>query len=146
MDNLALEVYVAGCKEPHCEGCHNQDLWDFENGASLGAWEDVLRTYATAYGGEVNMVKNIWILGGEPLDQHHGQLLVMLMFLRDIFRGAKVWLFTRREYDQIPQTIIQQCHYVKTGAYRRYLPPRDVVVDGNKLTLGSYNQEVIRVI
>lgn len=144
LDNLALEIYLAGCKEPHCEGCHNPDLWDFENGAPLSDWEPVIRTYATAYGGEINMVKNIWVLGGEPLDQHHGRLLELLMFLRGLFRDSKVWLFTRRKYDQIPRQIIQQCHYIKTGAYKQGLPPLVVEIDGNKLTLGSYNQGVHR--
>ncbi len=142
LENLALEVYVAGCHPPHCKGCHNNDLWSFDAGAPVGDWVDLLRTYASAYSGEINMVHNVWILGGEPLDQHHGELLSLLMFLRNLFKGSKVWLFTRREYDDVPDVIRRQCHYIKTGPYKSELPSVDIEVHGNKLTLGSSNQAV----
>lgn len=142
LDNLALEVYVAGCNPPHCPRCHNEELWDFENGATFEHWEPVLRTYASAYSGEINMVKNVWVLGGEPLDQDHGQLTELAQFLRSIFRGCRMWLFTRREYNEVPITVRNQFHYIKTGPYKYELPPKSVDIDGNKLTLGSNNQMV----
>jgi hypothetical protein len=53
-----------------------------------------------------------------------------------------MWLFTRREYNDIPLTVRNQFHYVKTGPYKHELPPKSVDVDGNKLTLGSENQAI----
>ena len=29
---MSLDIFVTGCNPPHCVGCHNSELWDFEVG------------------------------------------------------------------------------------------------------------------
>ena len=32
---MSLDIYISGCASPHCDGCHNPMLWDFEKGQLL---------------------------------------------------------------------------------------------------------------
>ena len=69
LKNKSFEIYIAGCKGDngvHCKGCHNPLSWDFDNGDPLDDdymqhIKDKIREFDT-------LVENIWILGGEPLD------------------------------------------------------------------------------
>lgn len=64
----ALEIYISGCKPPHCAGCHNPELWDFSKG---DPWQEAIRLLGDKISAlkESGLVEIVWLLGGEPLDQ-----------------------------------------------------------------------------
>lgn len=131
----ALELYLAGCNGPHCEGCHNPESWDFGGGSPL--WpafpsiEDKLGRYT-------DLISRVWILGGEPLDQDRDQLLTLLEALR--LHGKELWLWTRYALEDIPEDVLRLCDYVKTGRYMKALATTDNVQFG--ITLASSNQAI----
>lgn len=112
LKHKALEVYLSGCKGPHCFGCHNPELWDFACGMEL---DDTLlstllwKAESLKESGLANMV---WVLGGEPLDQERGKLLSLCKQLSTI---TDVMLWTH--YEEIPQDLTEYISYVKLGPY-----------------------------
>jgi len=116
LKHKALEIYVAGCAgNPHCEGCHNPESWDFNQGTP---WRDCLDEIREKCKHHPRLIKNIWILGGEPLDQDVAELTHMLSLLHYELR-LPIWLFTRYEINEIPSVVAEHCDYIKCG---RYLP------------------------
>lgn len=146
LEYLSLEIYVAGCKAPHCPGCHNSDLWKFEAGSPYSEWEFRIRMFASEYGGEIPLIQNIWVLGGEPLDQDTEALEQLLSTLYAVFPRARLWLWTRYEVEYVPAQILRLCNYIKTGPYIASKQSRCVSIDGYRMTLGSDNQKIYRVI
>ena len=137
----ALEIYLAGCLPPHCPGCHNEELWNFERGAVLAEWENRIRSFALEYGGDIPLIQNVFILGGEPLDQYLVKLHGLLGFVREVFPRTRLWLWTRYEIDYVPHYIAGLCDYIKTGRYDNTRPPVTVNAGGYRFTLASDNQQ-----
>lgn len=131
----ALEVYLSGCNGPHCPGCHNKESWDFGVGRPFGDCIHELEDKITSYG---DLIENIWILGGEPLDQPHDKLENLLIALHRY--GKPIWLFTRYSLDEVPKGIRFWCSYIKTGRYDRNLLTEQNIQYGVKLA--SSNQEI----
>ncbi|WP_169332891.1 4Fe-4S cluster-binding domain-containing protein [Desulfovibrio oxyclinae] len=134
----ALELYVAGCKGPHCPGCHNPETWSFDQGVPFDTVTK--REIETKIKDFAHMIDNIWVLGGEPIDQDRKALEELLSFLRG-FRP--VWLFTRYELSEVSENILCHCSYVKTGRYNE-----DKLVDDNVqhgVKLASSNQKIHRL-
>ena len=112
LQHKALEIYLSGCKGPHCPGCHNPELWDFDVGDQIT--ESVMQQL---FGKIDNMQKAkllnyIWVLGGEPLDQ---DLYELEEFLDQLRRKAYIMLWTH--YEDVPCQIYKHLMYAKLGPY-----------------------------
>lgn len=112
----ALEIYISGCRHHPCKGCHNSELWD----ATVG--DSISNPKVSAYlEGNIrnSMVRNIWILGGEPTDDMDS-LLGFVKWIRCIVKDRKnIWLWTHREIEDIaPSGILYYLDWVKTGMYK----------------------------
>lgn len=110
----ALEIYVSGCNPPHCPGCHNPELWDFDTGE---LWEEVWPELKNKIL-ELNkhrLVDIIWLLGGEPA---HQNILEMREFLEKLKScGLPVMLWSREQ--NIPIQIASLISHAKLGPYRK---------------------------
>lgn len=132
----ALEVYVSGCTMG-CPGCHNEELWDFSLGDKITTrWLNELVKKINA---NKNLIKRVWILGGEPLDQDQDQLISLIMAVRACF--VEVWLFTGYELESIPAKIVNLCDYIKCGPYRQELQGENVQLG---VPLSSINQYIVK--
>jgi anaerobic ribonucleoside-triphosphate reductase activating protein len=137
LQHKSFDIYVAGCSgSPHCDGCHNPESWNFNQGIMYD------KDYFNKIKYKVNlfdsMVENIMIFGGEPLDQDHKYLIQLLTDLRTL--NKKVWLFTRYEIKEVPQEIKLLCDFIKTGRYKPDLATEDNIQCGIKLA--SSNQQI----
>lgn len=134
----SLDIYVAGCSgSPHCIECHNPESWDFNIGEKydLKYWNK-LNSKITNF---QNLIDNIMIFGGEPLDQNHNELSNLLYSLYDTVQ-IPIWLFTRFEFDDVPQFVKDTCAYIKCGRYIKELRTDDNIQYGIKLS--SSNQYI----
>ncbi len=140
LKHKALEIYVSGCQEPHCSGCHNPELWNFGVGDSYPAkriqntldWKiDELK--------RAKLIDSAWILGGEPLDQNLRNLSTLIRHLKE--SKLKVMLWTH--YDYVPNDIKGLVDYVKTGRYDKDGEPYVEPVLGIKLA--NKEQKVTRI-
>ena len=125
---------MAGCKGPHCPGCHNPEGWDFDKGVpALYCYNDIHFEIIEAG----PLIDSIRVLGGEPLDQDTHQLVMLLKELKK--HKKPIWLFTRYGFADIPQPILDLVDVVKTGEYKEGLKPLVL----KEITLASDNQQII---
>jgi anaerobic ribonucleoside-triphosphate reductase activating protein len=137
LQNKTLEIYMSGCYGS-CKNCHNPELKDFSLGDYyLNKLPDIIEKIKAFN----SLIDNIWILGGEPLDQKHNDLIKMLINLKQT--NKSIWLFTRYEIEEIPEEIIEYCSYIKTGRYVEELKVEDNIQYGIKLA--TSNQRIYKI-
>ena len=136
LKHQSIDIYVSGCKGPHCSGCHNPDTWCFDAGTPYGA------TLIVQIQEKINrfpdLIKNIMIFGGEPLDQPEDEIVNLLKNLKKF--SLDIWLFTRYDIDQVPDSIKELTDYIKTGRYEETLKSEGNVWYG--ITLSTSNQRI----
>lgn len=115
LKTLSYDIYLSGCSaQPKCEGCHNPDEWDFNKGTlwdndiNLSKLEQVFKFD--------KLIDRILIMGGEPLDNDHEELIRLIDYLKKFEK--EIYLFTRRELEEVPKEILEKIDYVKTGRYK----------------------------
>lgn len=122
-------IYVQGCLR-HCLNCHNPETWDLSAGTEynvLDLIQVILQNTPT---------RRITISGGEPLLQAESVLYLIDKLNANNFDIA---LYTGMDYEEVPQAIISNINYIKTGAY----------IDSLKTTTeyyGSKNQCFIEIL
>lgn len=137
LKNRALEIYVAGCSgNPHCKGCHNPASWSFTEGEEYTS--EFFEKIAAKVECFSDLISRIMIFGGEPLDQPHDALESLLNDLSTL--GRELWLFTRYELQDVPQSIKDRCTFIKTGRYIESLCEEGHVEYG--ITLATSNQHI----
>jgi anaerobic ribonucleoside-triphosphate reductase activating protein len=132
----SIDIYLSGCHPPHCQGCHNPEAWDFNVGHPYD--EVTCKLILEKIANNSDIVDNIFVMGGEPLDQPLFELMTLLGDLREA--GKAIWLFTRYELDDISPEIGIMCDYIKTGRYVESLTYGTVERYG--LKLATLNQRV----
>ena len=138
----SLDIYVAGCKgdktKGHCINCHNPESWDFSQGSS---YDESLRTMLTnKISSFDNLINNIMIFGGEPLDQPIEELTNLLIFLKRF--DKPVWIFTRFMLEEIPQEIKDNVDFLKCGPYVEELKVQSNLQYG--INLATSNQKIYK--
>lgn len=106
-ENIAHTIFFAGCNRD-CPGCHNKSLQPMTSGfaVDISVVRDGIKanTVATA----------VVITGGEPLLQLN-QTLAIAYTAKSA--GKQVWLYTGKEFDEIPYEILEFVDIVKSGWY-----------------------------
>jgi len=137
----SIDIFISGCSaSPKCENCHNPELWDFNIGEEYNKNQlDTIGKYITDYG---NIIDNIFIVGGEPLDQPVETLRHLLKQLNTL-HDKPIWLFTRYSLSEVPSNIRHYCTYIKTGRYKPEHICKNNVQYGVKLA--TSNQQIHKV-
>lgn len=133
----AYTLFVSGCKVK-CKGCHNPDIQDFNIGTPL---HKAIGTIQKELVATSPMLKHVWVMGGEPLNQEKEQLKELLRQLRGY--NLNVWLFTSFQYHEIPEDIREVVDVCKCGHYAINAPPVSYTVRGTTLELASSNQYIV---
>jgi len=138
LNHKAVEVYISGCCVPHCEGCHNEELWSFERGHNpFGSLMSLI-----IQKGNLPITKRVWIMGGEPLDQDLERLWRFIAMIKHFSPpDFEIWLWTR--YTHIPEKISKYITHAKVGSYQKNLDPYTDTEYG--VTLASLNQRIIKI-
>lgn len=138
----SLEIYIAGCKGNkgvHCKECHNPESWNFNQGDKYTCkyFIENIKEKVENHG---DLIKNIMIFGGEPLDQSISDLIDLL---QDLYYLKKpIWLFTRYSLEEVPTAIKHYCEYIKCGIYAPELKTDTNVMYNIKLA--TSNQRINR--
>lgn len=138
-NGLRISLWFSGC-EFHCKGCHNQELWNKDNGIDfdMSTVSDLLEMLNDKH------IKGLSILGGEPLTDYNRKALYV--YLPDIYeflhkRGKDVWLWTGYTIDEIKQDEVLRDflkHNVDVLVTGRYV--EELRIDGKYF--GSSNQQI----
>lgn len=140
-NGLRISLWFSGC-EFHCKGCHNQELWNKDNGIDfdMSTVSDLLEMLNDKH------IKGLSILGGEPLTDYNRKALYV--YLPDIYeflhkRGKDVWLWTGYTIDEIKQDEVLKDflkHNVDVLVTGRYV--EELRIDGKYF--GSSNQQILK--
>ena len=120
-------VFFQGC-DLHCKGCQNPSTWDMKNGTEMTTDELV----AVLKKEVVN--KKVTFSGGEPLMQVKA-LIEIVKKLSEF----DIAVYTGHEFDEVPQELLDNITYIKTGSFKEEL--KSTVSP----FVGSTNQEFRRV-
>ena len=135
LNRKTLEIYLSGCTG-RCDGCHNYELWDFNVGKDWIYYLDKIEENIKS-----GLIDEIWILGGDPMDQDLMDLHRLISILSNY--GRRIWLWTRHNIKEIPEDIKKLCSYIKTGEYIKDLPGYIDNITG--VEIASNNQKIYKL-
>lgn len=133
----SLDLFICGCKPPHCTGCYNQELWDFNaNGDTI---ENAVYDVVNLNHRFDSLIDRILILGGEPLDSYELYQEEFIKMLSDIkaLVNKPIMLFTRYNLEDVPQNVKDYCDYIKCGRYIPELTTDNNIQEGIKLATSN---------
>lgn len=130
-EGIGISLFVQGCHF-HCEGCFNQETWDFNGGkewtdeVQLKFFELINKPY----------IKRVSFLGGEPLaDENSHEVFLLCQKIKKKFPDKKIWIYTGYTYEEI----------MKSRERSKPLLFADILVDGQfKLDLQDINHKQVK--
>jgi len=128
-----IEIYLSGCLQK-CKNCHNPESWNFDSGLLIDSnLYSKLHDYNTLY-------DDIWILGGEPLDQNINELCACLDRLKHL--NKTMWLWTSYEFNEVDFRVLEYFDYVKCG---KYIDDGSEYLTEHGFKLASSNQKIYKL-
>ena len=117
-------LFLQGCSQ-FCPDCHNASFQ--EHGQGILYPIDKLVNYIVTH----CKTRKLTISGGEPMEQLE-QLNELIHLL--VEKDFNLCLYTSYEYEMVPDFILKQIHYLKTGPFlREYInPPKPFVGSNNQ--------------
>lgn len=143
---VRVSLFVSGCTH-HCEGCFNQEAWDFNYGKEYDeqAEQKIMKELEHSY------VSGLTILGGEPLEQTNQKgLLPLVKKVKEKYPEKTIWCYTGYTFEDDVMDKMYK-NWKETPELLKYI---DVMVDGKfeeenkKVGLrfkGSTNQRIIDI-
>ncbi len=133
---------MTGCNPPHCIGCCNSELIDFNTGKPASEYMNRIRKYIEDYD---NLIHNIFLLGGSFNHQSDEDLqwffeeLVLVTLKQNGKFDKKIWLFTREDIEDVKPIFTKYCDYIKTGSYIEELATDNHIQYDIKLASSNQN-------
>lgn len=103
---IAVSIYFSGCTL-RCKDCQNKELWEAKSGKQETI-ESVVQQIE-----EHPLANAVVFVGGEPTDQ--------MKFLQELCAKIKKKervLYTGREFEDLPQTLLQHLDMIICGPYK----------------------------
>lgn len=130
-----VSLFISGCKH-HCEGCHNKETWNFNNGKPYTAEvEEVLFDRLSS-----PHIKGLTLTGGDPM-YSADEVYELLLRFREKFGDTKdVWIYTGFTYEYCKEhfsKVLDLCDYIVDGMFNCNLK------EYNTPYRGSTNQRII---
>ena len=111
-DEIATSIYFSGCSV-RCPGCHNKQYWDRSSGTPMSddkMMHIIQDNPVTSY---------VAFLGGEPTDQL--PFLLHMCERVSLETNKKIALYTGREFEVLPQELLQYPSLIVCGPYKQEL-------------------------
>lgn len=97
-DGVGVTLFVSGCNL-HCPGCHNKEAQDFNSGQPFTS--DTIKEIADAIVAN-NMNRNLYVMGGEPLDAANREEVASLIFdISNALPETKIYVWTGYTYEHL---------------------------------------------
>ena len=137
---ICVSYWCQGCPY-HCEGCHNENTWDF-NGGIERKLDDIINEIIESISVN-NVPRSFSVLGGEPLcSQNLPSVKEIVKAVRQAYQNIKIFLWTGSNIENLKEDAIDMLS--------KYV---DIVIDGpfiisqRDITLkmrGSSNQRIFK--
>jgi len=122
-DTIATAIYFSGCSL-RCKGCHNKEMWEKENGTQMSD-DQLIEKIA-----ENNLSECIVFLGGEPTDQLDFLIHMCKRISNEVQKP--IALYTGREFEVLPDELLDYLFMVVCGPYRADLPAKGWPASSNQ--------------
>lgn len=139
-EGVSVSLFLQGCPF-HCEGCHNPETWNPKGGIEVDEG-DLIQQILTLINAN-NIIRNLSVLGGEPLDteQKRDFLRELIIRVRYYYPEIKIVLWTGYKYNDIKDKedfkyILENIDYLIDGPF--ILKERDITLKWR----GSRNQNI----
>ncbi|MFH1831403.1 MAG: 4Fe-4S cluster-binding domain-containing protein [bacterium] len=122
-DAIAVAIFFSGCSI-RCKGCQNKDIWDPTSGTLMSDIEVLQKVK------DNTLADCVAFLGGEPTDQ----LPFLLEMCSQIKQHTKlpIALYTGREFEDLPQELLDHLFMVVCGPYREDLQKKGWPASSNQ--------------
>lgn len=138
----SLDIFFCGCKPPHCNGCYNEELWNFNtDGSTL---DECFKEIVALNHRFDSLINKIIVVGGEPIDCYHTNTQEFVDFIANIKKitNKPIFLFTRYNLDKVPNEVKEYSDYIKCGRYMPEYTTDDNIQYGIKLA--TSNQKIYK--
>ena len=138
----SLDIFTIGCNGS-CKGCCNPEIKDW-NLKGLSLDETSLKVCDLYKQFEI-LIDRLFIVGGDPVDcenMTNGEVSSLIDEIKKTI-SKPIYLFTRHDIENIPNSLLDRVDYVKTGAY---IP--ELTVDYNiqyGIKLATSNQKIYKL-
>ena len=129
--NKSFEIYVQGCYRA-CSGCHNPETQPFDGGTAVDI-QEFLREQQRRTSLFPDMVKNIYVTGGDLLCQNGSIAEYFSRIACDLWQDKYKWLFTGCEYEKLPEWVWNYYDIVKCGQYVETLKQEGFPASSNQI-------------
>ena len=146
-EGISVSLFLQGCPF-QCEGCHNPETWDPEGGIAREE-EELINEINEAICAN-GIIRNLSILGGEPLDTMTKREFLIKLFnkIKQNYPDIKICLWTGYTLEQLQKIkhkaflikdILNNTDYLIEGPFK--INERDVTLKWR----GSRNQRIIKL-
>lgn len=109
-EGCRVVLWVAGC-ENYCEGCHNQETWDYKAGKPFTAetMDEITKLVSNPF------ITGLTITGGDPMaPKNRDEVFALMFFIKYAFPNKDIWVWTGHKLEEVEE----------------YLYMADTVIDG----------------
>lgn len=142
-EGVNVSFFTQGCPF-HCQGCHNPQTWDFLGGKEFTA--ETLNEVINAIGSN-GVIRNLSIMGGEPLCAENLFLTSMLIFnVKEKYPDIKYYVWTGYTYEELLERNEQKLNWILDNI--DYLIDGPFILAERDITLpmrGSRNQRILNM-
>ena len=140
-EGVCVSFFVQGCPL-HCEGCQNQQTWDFNGGKEFT--QDTLNDIIEALHAN-GVQRNLNVMGGEPLcDENLFLTQLVISTVKEKYPFIKIYLWTGYTLEELQkrsnpkiENILSMINVLIDGRF--ILAERDITLPMR----GSKNQKII---
>lgn len=129
-EGVRVSLFVSGCRN-HCEGCFNQETWNFKYGKPFdgSVQEQIIDALSKSY------IDGLTILGGEPFEKENQEdLYPFILKVKELFPQKNIWMYSGYTLDRD----MIEGGKVYTKYTKQILSNIDILVDG-KFDIKLYN-------
>ena len=119
---FSVSLWTQGCPF-HCKGCHNEETWDFNGGKAFD--KKIEHQFLELC--KKDYIKNICILGGEPMEPANQKgLLDFVKRIKQTYPNKTIWCYSGYLFDEeLLKPSRAHCPWTK-----ELLSYIDILVDG----------------
>lgn len=142
-EGVCVSLWTVGCPFK-CPGCHNQELWDFEEDLKLPT--DVKGQIIKAISAN-GVQRNFSVLGGEPLCVENAKIVDdIVTAVRSAYANIKIYIWSGYTFEELEQLSQENAHIQHILSLSNYLIDDRFELENRDITLklrGSSNQNII---
>ena len=126
-NGIRIIVWFLGC-DIHCNGCHNQEYWNFDNPKFKDFSEEDIQMVISEMEQNINIYSGLSILGGEPFSMKNiNDVITLCKTFKENFPQKNIWIWSGHtlewlnkqdgEYGNKIKQVMELCEFLVDGPF-----------------------------